>query len=45
MFEKCFIDCYYNVGGTCKFYDWDPSEEHMECRDAEIANFDENQEN
>jgi uncharacterized paraquat-inducible protein A len=24
-------DCYYNVGGQCKFYDFAPCEEQMAC--------------
>lgn len=33
LMPKCQydVDCYYKVGSLCRFYDWDPSPERMEC--------------
>lgn len=29
--NECGKDCYYQVGNTCKFYDFDLSDEPREC--------------
>lgn len=33
--NKCYIDCYYKVGGTCMFHEFSPCEEKMECMEVE----------